>query len=263
MADLSGFVENGGIRNWVDTKIEENFKKSDKQIIGIGSFTAYVAVAETELLESGIPDVVLEDGSTVSDTIFLRPMILSIDGEVADVHIKDQKSEAFYAAANNVISQVTPYLPNRINSELDKIQTLGDTLRNAYAGINDAIAKGDQVLNIFQNNSNSKTNQEKFIEEMRRLYKSRETFSVETATGLHNNMAIESVEFSTSNIDKRVSFKLSLKQVRKAKIKRFRFAPKPSSGLKGQTEKKVNKGVEQGEAASSSILSRINSFFSG
>lgn len=242
------------IENFLAKKLPENPKKSDKQEIGIGSFTAYVAVNESELLEATAPDVALEDGSTISDTIFLKPKIISIDGEVADVHQKFSKSDAVYQAVNNVIGQVTPYLPNRINSEIDKIQRLGDTARNAVAGLDDALSKGEQIFNIVRKENQATSNQQQFLTFIREAHAARELITVETATGVHNDMAIESVQLDTDNTSGKIMFSISLKQIRKVKILGFPFAGNPSKGLGGQIDKKVNNGVNQGEEKSPSLF---------
>ena len=251
-------------------ELVENFRKSrddifgkvsDSEFIGIGNFIAYVAVNESEVLTASVPDITVEDGTTISDTIFLKPKIISIEGEVADVHIKDKKTNQVYRAANNAISQVTAYLPNRLNSEIYKIQLLSDSVRNAYLGIDDVLSKGDQLLNIFNDQEAGKKNTDVFVKDMRNLYKTRRLISIETGTGTHNDMAIESMEFRKTNIDNKVLFNMTFKQVRKKTVKVFSFAGKPSSGLGGQISKKVEKGINGGEKADTSLLNRALGLF--
>ena len=63
-------------------------RTDDRQEIGIGGFTADVRVNESIQMTSDAPDNYVEDGSVINDHVINNPIVLSIDGEVADIHEK-------------------------------------------------------------------------------------------------------------------------------------------------------------------------------
>ena len=250
------------IEDFIRSNLPSTRKVDDRQEIGIGGFTAFVAINETRQLQSTSPDVVLEDRSTVTDTIFLRPVMLSIEGEVSDINIKTEVPDNIFGQAEQFLGVVTPFLPTRTVSQISKVREIIDDGLNIVRRIDSVIDSGQQILDIFGNRSDSKTNPELFLDYMDRIHFSRQLISIESPFRVYDSMRIISFETSRDNESDKITFRIQAKQIRMAELLLVEVDTpnrNPSPGLSGQSDGEVDKGISQGRDTPRSLLSVLGS----
>jgi len=94
------------------------FEQTDKEEIGIGGFTALVRVNESTSLTSQAPTIYLEDGSFAQDHIILDPMVLTIDGDVSEIHIKQSAFSEEQSRINANVGVIAQYLPSKTQMQV-------------------------------------------------------------------------------------------------------------------------------------------------
>ena len=238
--------------------INRQFAETPKQEVGIGGFTALVRVRERMTMGSTIPTTPVEDGSFVNDHIIPKPLVLNIEGDVADVHLDASPSirqfQRLQAEIGNVTSQ---YAPSKTQAQLSKINALANDVADAVRAIDNLIDTGDQVLDYFGNkDSESKSLQEQFIDVMDALYKGKQAFAIDMPFRRHEQMVITSLIISYDNQVNTTTFALEAQQIQYADLK-FVQVEKKSPGLFGQADSEVSKGSQEGEQVTESLATQI------
>lgn len=242
----------------------ETIGLDEAQEIGIGSFTMYAMIRRNFSLKSDVPEIPIEDGSTISDHIILKPIEISIEGSVADIFLKRNVIAENYDRLQSEIGNVSKYLPEHTTSQISKINELavdGATILNK---VDAAVEDGKQALNYFGIKSDALTLRELFQLEMERLHYSKMLVSLELPFTVEHDMRITSITFSDDNTANTTAFTLTAKKVRKAKIifdEVDNFFKNPSSGNQGAAAGVKDKGSQTGDDAPTSLLSSVFSVF--
>lgn len=234
--------------------------------VGIGAFTALVRTRETTKLTAESPDTPVEDGSYVHDHVILKPVTLTIEGDVSDVHLRAspvvRQFQRLQAEIGNLTSQ---YAPPRTQAQLGKISALANDAADAVRGLDALLDSGEQAVNYFGNrDTTSKSIRELFLDAMEGYYYAGEPISITMPHGrLHTNMVITSLTINTDNIHDSVTFVLDVKQLRSTESPTVTVAPAPAGGLGGQADAAADKGTQAGTKQLESFAAEILDAYRG
>jgi len=241
-------------------------KIADNEEIGIGGFTMYATVETIKTISSTAPTVTLEDGSEVSDTIFLNPISISITGVVSDVFVKREANGGIFAPVEKIIGATSQYLPNKTQSQITQARAIVDDARNVLRRVDSAIENGQRLYGEFGDKSGSKSLQEQFLDVIEQIHFSKALIPIETPFRVYENMRIISCPLTTNNESDEIRFKIDAVQIRMRKLETVTVASvnpalNPGAGLKGATEQATDKGTTAGtpvsESKSTSLLSTL------
>lgn len=267
MADINSIQATGNLGRYYD---QQNLIVSvfgDAEPVGIGGFYFYALLSDETELVSTSPDVVLEKGTTISDTIFNAPLALSINGYVADLWVSEEVSDPPNKLTVSPKRQADFYGQERDEATTPQInaieQDTGSVIRDVSNDLSDS-----EVMRYFGGGSGGSTLPEQFQAFCLSVWQSKQLVQVETLFGIYNSMHIQSFKLNTDSQGRAISFTIRAKQIRIAEIN-FRqvastsqqYARNPSSGLNGQTESETNKGTTEGQE--SSLLSSVGSLLGG
>ena len=242
----------------VQSFLERNLANAPTKEIGIGSFTALVRTRERYNLSADAPTTPVEDGSFVNDHIILKPLTLSIEGDVSDVHLRASPAIRDFARAQAEIGNVTSqYAPARTQAQLQKAATLANDAADAIRQLDNLLATGDQALDYFGNKDDaSKSLQEQFLDVMEALHTGKQAFTIEMPYRQHNNMVITSLSVSYDNEIDSTTFALEAQQIKYAELQ-FAEITTPAPGTGGQLEERADKGTQEGAAVEESFATQL------
>lgn len=269
MVDVSKYlgqeISDLDISDFLNVKLPSVQKVDDYQEIGIAGFTAMVIVNEKKEISSEAPDITLEDGRTVQDTVFIKPLIITLEGNVAQVTIKDSEADSVFQTAEKITGIIDTFSPGLTTSQSTLINELEASTANTLSAINSAVAQGKSLLEYF-GVSSSKDPQEQFLDYIEKLIYSKMLIKVETAYRVYDNMVINSIETNRTAESKALNFKIICKQLRFASSESSDSTANASTGLSGQaesttTDKGTTSGTTVEDSDQESILSAgINAF---
>ena len=238
----------------------ENFTKgsfvsssqNDKQAIGIAGYTLDVRLQEYVTYESDIPDNPVESGSAIHDHIIHKPLILKIDGEVADLHFKDF-NDGF------IIDAIVPdktagilenlYPTYRSNQAVQRVQKVADDIR--YSKVAEVVNKTGNLYEAFNGGRDSETLN--FLEFMERIHYAKIPVKIQTASKTYENMALMSYapvrdQVTNEALGYQATFKqLTLVETILVEVQKLKKNPSPS--MKNKTAETKDKGIVNGKKA--------------
>ncbi len=231
-------------------------RTDDRQRIGIGGFTADVRVSESIQMTSDVPDNYVEDGSVINDHVINNPIVINIDGEVADIHEKAVFAPPILIEAIDKAGELiaNTYIGSKTIQMIQKIEKIAEPITKAYEAVEDALNKGQQVYDFFSGQK-AKTRQDDFFDFLNQIYYSKQLISIEMPFRTYKNMRITSLSIVKDNTtEQALKYKLTAKEVRFAKTilvdSRKYFQKAPSASVKGKVADKENKGVVEGQKKS-------------
>lgn len=238
--------------------LNRKFPGTAKQEIGIGGFTAMARVREAYKLTAEAPTTPVEDGSFVNDHIILKPLTITIEGDVSDVHVRASPIVRRWQRASAEIGNITSqYAPARTQSQLDRVNAIANDASDAVRRIDSLLDSGEQALDFFGNRDNSsKSIQEQFIDAMEALHFGKQIIAIDMPFRRHENMVITGVQATTDNQADSTTFSIDAQQLQFAELQYAQIA-RPATGLGGQTEDLVSKGPQEGKPVERSLLSSI------
>lgn len=229
--------------------------------VGIGSFTMLVRVKEKYTLEADAPDTVVEDGSSIHDHIILKPLRISIEGDVSDVHRRGEPVLEVTRAAQREIGNITSqYAPARTQAQLSKVSALTNDVLDAARRVDAALDAGAQIGRLFGNQDpDSGGLQEKFLNHIEALYSGKHLIDIDMPYRSLKGMVITSFVSTTNNETGSTSFTLEAKKLQLAELQ-FAQIEKPASGTNGQTASQSDKGPQAGKQLDTSFLGNLISY---
>ena len=249
-----------GVQDYLDQQLDDPLDKE----IGIGGFTALVRISEQYKLTAEVPSTPVEDGSFVNDHIILKPLVLSISGDVSDVHLRASLATSaltsVQAEIGNVVSQ---YAPARTQAQLAQVNALVNDVTDAIQRVDNLLDTGSQVLDLFGNqDTETKGIQEQFLDAMESLHKGRQAITIDMPFRSHKNMVITSLAITYDNEIDSTGFSLEATQIILAELQ-FAETGTPSAGLGGQTDALVDGGTQEGAPVETSFASSLVSSIFG
>lgn len=215
--------------------------------VGLGGFRMFARVSDSTNYKASVPSTYLEDGSAAADHIVRDLLTLTINGEVTDDHIELAPVNETFAALDTVVGQISAFLPNRTQAQINRVRTIGQSVM-------DAVDKVDRVINIGRDAYNAlsgagatgKPLREQFVDFIESVYYGNQLIDVDAAYRTHSRMAITDLIINRDNERESLRFEITLQQVPVTKlitvdISEFYQAPAP-----GQTGDSVSGAVDQG-----------------
>ena len=238
--------------NWVTP---DSFKSDDKQYVGINNFKMFVEISSTVNYEASIPDIVCEDLTTATDSITNTPKEITIVGEVADIYIEKSVSEGFGTFTAKVLNSVSPYLPDRTLSQIQKVEEDLNTINN---NIDEISSYSDSALDLIDTalGNTSEGIKDQFFNNIEKWYDNKVLLTVDTLYRTYTNYAITSFSYTETNDGDTGDFTISLKEIRIIDIGLFRGGEEitpaeeakknVNKSLGGQTDSEIDKGISAG-----------------
>jgi hypothetical protein len=235
--------------------------------VGIGGFTLFARVSDAASYTAQIPTQVLEDGSIAADHIINDPLTFTISGDVSDTHIRLAPPLTFGIPSDSAAGQVVALLPNRTQSQLNKISAIGQSVMDAVDRADRLINIGQNVFDAFNPSSSSKPLREQFVDFVESVYYGKQLITVDAAYRTHENMGITSLTINRDNQNDSIRFEIVVQKVEFVEliytdIQQFYKAPAPAAkaSVAGKTEQGAqNKTAESGsqtKSLASAILGR-------
>lgn len=242
-------------------KNNDNYKGFD------GIFTDDVRLKEDIELSCEIPNTIVEDGNVVNDHVIFNPQVITIEGEVGEVYIKDNSTLTQYFRANSSLGVISQYLPSRTATQLSRINKVINDGLNITRTIDKAINDFKYIKGTF--NRNSPSVQDKFLEYIEGIYSKGELIKIDTSLGFYDNMKL--ISFVASKTDENyMTYKMTFQKWRTAQtiLTTLDGVAKNAIGdASTQTAKTSDKGLVQGKSTSQnqtqnqSLLLKIGSLF--
>lgn len=240
--------------NGVINEIKDSFSNNvSKQSVGIGGINIGARVREVISLNKDAPDVPLEDGSVAHDHLIRQPIQIVIEGYVGDIDYSPSPAISEFLRVQRQIGIVESYLPVRTQSQIDKINSMALSARDAYNEVNSAIKAGKQIFEIFKPSS-SKPLINQFFDAMTNLFNSDLLIDIQIGFGIYKNMAVIGTSFPRDvNENNGLMYSITCKQILFAKTVYSVVQPlikNESKDTKKQGEPIVTRGLSEGKKAS-------------
>lgn len=242
----------------IEDYINRPRQKPQAQEVGIGGFTALVRVRDSYRLTAEAPATPVENGSFVNDHIIRKPITLSIEGSVTDVHLRAapvvRQFQQLQAEVGNVASQ---YAPARTTAQISLVNALANDVADALRAADNVIGTGVQAAEYFGNQDpGSKGWQEAFLDTIEAYHFAGSVLSIDMPYRRHDNMVITSFQKNTDNTTDETTFTIEAQQLEFAELQ-FVSVQAPAAGLNGQIDEIANKGTQEGEEVESSLVFEI------
>lgn len=238
----------------------------DKQEIGIGGFTALARVRNVVTKNVDAPDTPLEDGSMANDHVIKKPIIIEIEGKVADIFIKPAAEANIFRRALAEIGNISKYVPEQTATQLSKAVAIALDANNVSKGVQAAIKDGEQLIEFFGDKTEDRSNQERFLQTLDVYYENSGLMRIEMPDRIYDNMIITARPITYDNQQgTAIAFKITAKQLRFADVifsDVSEFFANPAPGAVGdQVSGQESNGLNDAPAAPTSLISSIVSIF--
>lgn len=183
---------------------------------GIAGFVLDLVGEESAELDSDIPDHYIEDLTAVQDTIALRPEIVNVSGQIAEL-VKTILSAAPVTPPGNPLP-IVPGLQPELTPGAAAVQATQD---QSQASDEAAVQSTQSLYGYYTSRSPQQPNQTKQSQiygYLYQLWRGRQLCSVETPWGFFENMALLYVRARQSEDSKYISdFEITFKKIRTAR----------------------------------------------
>ncbi|MBL4759601.1 MAG: hypothetical protein JKY80_01940 [Mariprofundaceae bacterium] len=199
----------------------------------------------------------MEDGSLIHDHIILKPLTISIEGDVSDVHLRASPLIKQFQTKSAEIGNLTSiFAPSQTQSQLSIVAGLATSALDAVNLLDNLLDKGDQIFDMFGNrDTTNKSNQKKFLHYMEAAHVGRQLIDIDMPFKKRQNMRITSFTLSTDNQTDATTFTLEAEKMNFAKLIYAEATKKPAAGTGGQTDSEKDKGAQEGKNTARSVLS--------
>ena len=225
---------------------------------GIEGWLFDISQEESLKLSKDITDHYTESGQFLNDHRVIQPKTITLRGLVGELvdlykdNTKLGKVEGFTGALTNRLSTVEAYSFGYLSPQA--LQTARQITAKAQYAVSQAKAiqqRAKNVMGFFEEQSETKTRQQKALDDLSALYYTDELLTIETPWGFLENMMIEELSFVQKEDTKdETEISITLKEVRTTKVITVNFdedlfvrneiqqAPQSDNGIQeGQEEK--------------------------
>lgn len=259
---FDNFIKN--IENFTQNPFGKT-KQEDTQTIGIAGYRLDVRLKENPTYTTDIPDNYVEDGSYVNDHFIDKPLIVTLEGEVADLNYKSISNDLLI---DNIISDkylgITETLyPNfRSNQISQRIDKVIDDIK--YSEIAEGINKTGDIYSPFQGGREKETLN--FMDFMERIQNARMPVKIETASKTYENMGLISFAPVRDQVtNTAIGYVATFKQLRFAKtilVEVQKQTKNPTKSVKNKVASKKDKGTVTGNKIENTAdVTKKKSFF--
>lgn len=231
--------------------------------VGIGGFRLFARVRDVTNYKSQAPTTYLENGVPVQDHIINDPITISIDGVVGDVFFQKSAIESAINKTNELLGQTGIYLPQRTQSQIQKINAQISNFRDKVRQVDRLIETGRNIVN-FGAQTDTKSNQEKFIDMMEAYYEAKALVVIDMPFRRLTQMRITDLSIVRDFSSSQISFKISAQKVRFTQPLyklNGELRKAPGGGVSSQTGGLQDKGAQAGKEPNQSLLSYIRGVF--
>lgn len=240
--------------------------KNELQNIGIGGFNTLAFVRVNVDRSVDAPIYFVEDGSFAGDHIVIGPAAISIEGEVSDQFIALESSPPLDTRAREIIGRVNAFLPERTQAQTQRVTQLIDDFSSRARDLNNLINRtknfagylGD-LTGLNNEQGSNKSLIRKFIAHMTALRESKNVITIQTKHEKFDNMVVKLFSIEESNEVKNIKFRIFAEELRFTQtiFVQEDVVKNASDDLEGKVDKTINKGIQKGKQAVSSLLSDI------
>jgi len=243
------------IRDFIEGK--KKALAGEDKAVGIGGFKLFARVNEGVNYKATVPVQFLEDGSNAADDILLDPITITISGVVGDQHIELSELPEQIEAAQDTVGKITVLTPERTQSQLNKINSIGTSVANAVDTVDKYIDVGAEAYDMVSGAESSKPLREKFIDFVESVYFGKQLIDVDVEFRTHSDMAIVSLDLRTDNQTEETAFEVQFQKVPMASAEYTDisdFYKNPSSGSASTVAGSVDKGTQNPESGQEKSL---------
>lgn len=219
------------------------------QPVGIGGYSLDARIQENVTYASDVPEHVVEDKATINDHIILKPITLTIEGQVSNLSVQ----ESFKQAIDHLISDKTADIldvlyPNyRSSQTVQTINELEDAIR--YGVVGQTYNKANSLYSYFSGTKEKEVIN--FLDFMLNLRASKLPIQVEALFKTYENMVLIEFkpELSNETIEA-INFQATFKQINFAQTQLTqvqKLNKNPSSGVKNRVSQTKDQGVVTGQ----------------
>lgn len=242
----------GLIRDYIDGQ----FQNDSEGEVGIAGFTTVARISDNIKQTREAPEIYLEDGSHVNDHIIQKPIMVSIAGNISNVHVDLSPALQAIRDIETIVGQVAQYLPGRTQSQLSQLAGITADIQQQIDMIDSAIQTGQNVANFLGfTGEEGKTNIEEFIDHMEGLLNSDVLIEIDGPNRAYSNMCILAFDYTVENTSESIDFSIEAKELRFAQTVFSEISQNPATSTDGQHSEESNKGAQEGEEVEQSFLS--------
>jgi len=212
--------------------IRESIKNTVNSILkpesspGISGWVFDVSNDESLTMSADITDHVTEDNSFIQDHITIKPDKITLTGLIGELVKKEEFGvQAIIQDLQSRLQIVTAYTGQYTPPGFQEIALGLNAADSVVGSINQSIDRIKNTISwILSIAGVIDTRQQKAMDEIRGLMKSKQLFTVQTPWGYYESMAIETVTASQGDDSKSYStFSVTLKEMRFASIETTAF----------------------------------------
>jgi hypothetical protein len=225
-------------------------KQDDTQTVGIAGYRLDVRLKENPTYTTDIPDNYVEDGSYINDHFIDKPLIVTLEGEVADLSYQSISSNSLIDVAlpDKYLGISESLYPQfRSNQTLQKINKIADDVK--YSEISEYIGKTNDVYSMFEGGQQKETLN--FMEFIERIQAAKMPVKIETASKTYENMGLISFAPVRDQVtNTAIGYQATFKQLRFAKtilLEVQKLTKNPTKQMKNKVASKVDKGTVTGD----------------
>lgn len=191
---------------------------SPKSAEGISGFIFDIPDSESVTLATDITDHFTEDNSFINDHKVKLPIIISLSGFIGEKVFRQPGGiEGALQNLSNRLEVVDSYLGDFTPGAVQTAQKVVQQVEKTVSAINQTLDKIENVVGFFAGEGANPTAQEKAFNEIRALWDSNATVTVQTPWQYFGSMSIESVTFSQDGTTKEITdISVTLKEFRVA-----------------------------------------------
>lgn len=238
--------------------------------VEIEGFQTLVRVTENVRRTATTTFSYVEDGSFVSDHIISDPIVISISGNVSDIHVVGDPVAKFLGSVQDDISDINQFLPSRTQTQLTKISAIANDIADAESRILnaaqrnpkifDAIGLSDIASNRLKDLGVGK-NQERFIDVINAKMDNQKRGSnfnlstIKIGPKEYNNLVITNFEFALDNKEDSLDFSIEFTEVREASsvVENSTDQANPVKAAADSAKEAVEGEIDKGSSAPTEI----------
>jgi negative regulator of replication initiation len=251
------------IRDYIDGA----FKNESEGDVGIAGFTTLARVRDNISRTREAPVTYLEDGSHVNDHIINKPVIVNIEGNISNVHVKPSPALESIREIETLVGEVAQYLPSRTQSQISRVAGITADVQSRIDQADSAIRTAQKVADRVgytgpgAQEGPAKTNIEDFIDKIEGILNSDVLIKIDGPVRTYNNMCITSFEYTLDNTSEAINFSLEAQQLRFAETVFSEIVRNPAEETNRQHQGETNKGAQKPEEVEESFLNSTLSLF--